>query len=291
MNNNETQTNFDNNLDLTNANSFTTPALAFERLYKIVKMLRSPEGCPWDRKQTPLTMRAPLIEETFEAVDAISNEDVNHTKEELGDVFLNASMIASIYEEKDDFTIVQVMNDVCDKIIRRHPHVWKESEGSENLIEGSANNAEKVLEQWEAIKQKVEGRKKKSSLDEVSYGLPPLLRAYKIQKKAAKKGFDWKDSSGTWDKIYEEISELKEASQTKTKDEVEKELGDVLFSVINLARHLDVDPVLALASTNEKFKRRFSYVEEKMESSGTEMNQDNLELMDKFWEEGKNLGL
>ena len=186
-----------NELDLTSANDFTTPALAFERLYKIVQKLRSPEGCPWDRKQTPLTMRQPLIEETFEAVDAISAGDANHTKEELGDVFLNASMIASIHEENDDFTIVQVMNDVCDKIIRRHPHVWKNSEGSSTLVEGSQNDADKVLEQWEQIKQKVEGRKKKSSLDEVSYGLPPLLRAYKIQKKAAKKGFDWTDRE-TW---------------------------------------------------------------------------------------------
>lgn len=279
-----------NDLDLTSANDFTTSALAFERLYKIVQKLRSPEGCPWDRKQTPLTMRQPLIEETFEAVDAISAGDANHTKEELGDVFLNASMIASIHEENDDFTIVQVMNDVCDKIIRRHPHVWKNSEGSSSLVEGSENNADKVLEQWEQIKQKVEGRKKKSSLDEVSYGLPPLLRAYKIQKKAAKKGFDWKDAEGPWSKIQEEIAELKEASLTKTKDEIEKELGDVLFSVVNLARHLDVDPNLALASTNQKFMKRFAYVEEKMELSGEQMNPENLEIMDKFWDESKKLG-
>ena len=279
-----------NELDLTSANDFTTPALAFERLYKIVQKLRSPEGCPWDRKQTPLTMRQPLIEETFEAVDAISAGDANHTKEELGDVFLNASMIASIHEENDDFTIVQVMNDVCDKIIRRHPHVWKNSEGSSSLVEGSDNNADKVLEQWEQIKQKVEGRKKKSSLDEVSYGLPPLLRAYKIQKKAAKKGFDWKDAEGPWSKIQEEIAELKEASLTKAKDEIEKELGDVLFSVVNLARHLDVDPNLALASTNQKFMKRFAYVEEKMELSGEQMNPENLEIMDKFWDESKKLG-
>ncbi len=279
-----------NELDLTSANDFTTPALAFERLYKIVQKLRSPEGCPWDRKQTPLTMRQPLIEETFEAVDAISAGDANHTKEELGDVFLNASMIASIHEENDDFTIVQVMNDVCDKIIRRHPHVWKNSEGSSTLVEGSQNDADKVLEQWEQIKQKVEGRKKKSSLDAVSYGLPPLLRAYKIQKKAAKKGFDWKDAEGPWSKIQEEIAELKEASLTKTKDEIEKELGDVLFSVVNLARHLDVDPNLALASTNQKFMKRFAYVEEKMELSGEQMNPENLEIMDKFWDESKKLG-
>ena len=277
--------------DLTKTQNFETVGKSFERLYKIVQKLRSPEGCPWDKEQTPLTMRAPLIEETFEAVDAISNEDANHTKEELGDVFLNASMISSMYQENDDFTIVQVLNEVCDKIIRRHPHVWKDSEGSSSVVEGSEKNAEKVLEQWEAIKQRVEGRKKKSSLEEISYGLPPLLRAYKIQKKAAKKGFDWKDSEGPWGKIQEEIAELKEASSTKTQEEIQEELGDVLFSVVNLARHLKVDPVLALASTNEKFKRRFSYVEEKMESSGIEMNQENLEIMDKFWDEGKALGL
>ena len=277
--------------DLTKSQNFETVGKSFERLYKIVQKLRSPEGCPWDKEQTPLTMRAPLIEETFEAVDAISNEDTNHTKEELGDVFLNASMISSMYEENDDFGIVQVMNDVCDKIIRRHPHVWKDSEGSSSAIEGSEKNAEKVLEQWEAIKQRVEGRKKKSSLEEISYGLPPLLRAYKIQKKAAKKGFDWKDSEGPWGKIQEELVELKEASKSLSQEEIQEELGDVLFSVVNLARHLKVDPVLALASTNEKFKRRFDYVEEKMESSGIEMKQENLEIMDKFWDEGKGLGL
>ena len=277
--------------DLTKSQNFETVGKSFERLYKIVLKLRSPEGCPWDKEQTPLTMRAPLIEETFEAVDAISNEDANHTKEELGDVFLNASMISSMYEENDDFGIVQVLNEVCDKIIRRHPHVWKESEGSSSAIEGSEKNAEKVLEQWEAIKQRVEGRKKKSSLEEISYGLPPLLRAYKIQKKAAKKGFDWKDSEGPWGKIQEELWELKEASKSLSQEEIQEELGDVLFSVVNLARHLKVDPVLALASTNEKFKRRFSYVEEKMETSGIEMNQENLEIMDKFWDEGKGLGL
>ena len=277
--------------DLTNSQNFETVGKSFERLYKIVQKLRSPEGCPWDKEQTPLTMRAPLIEETFEAVDAISNNETNHTKEELGDVFLNASMISSMYEENDDFSIVQVLNEVCDKIIRRHPHVWKESEGSSSAIEGSQNNAEKVLEQWEAIKQKVEGRKKKSVLEEISYGLPPLLRAYKIKKKAAKKGFDWKDAEGPWGKIQEELLELKEASKTLSQEEIQQELGDVLFSVVNLARHLKVDPVLALASTNEKFKRRFSYVEEKMESSGIEMKQENLEIMDKFWDEGKGLGL
>ena len=277
--------------DLTNSQNFETVGKSFERLYKIVQKLRSPEGCPWDKEQTPLTMRAPLIEETFEAVDAISNEDTNHTKEELGDVFLNASMISSMYEENDDFGIVQVLNEVCDKIIRRHPHVWKDSEGSSSAIEGSEKNAEKVLEQWEAIKQRVEGRKKKSSLEEISYGLPPLLRAYKIQKKAAKKGFDWKDTDGPWSKIQEELVELKEASKSLSQEEIQQELGDVLFSVVNLARHLKVDPVLALASTNEKFKRRFSYVEEKMESSGIEMKQENLEIMDKFWDEGKGLGL
>lgn len=277
--------------DLTKSQNFETVGKSFERLYKIVQKLRSPEGCPWDKEQTPLTMRAPLIEETFEAVDAISNNETNHTKEELGDVFLNASMISSMYEENDDFSIVQVLNEVCDKIIRRHPHVWKESEGSSSAIEGSEKNAEKVLEQWEAIKQRVEGRKKKSSLEEISYGLPPLLRAYKIQKKAAKKGFDWKDSDGPWSKIQEELVELKEASKSLSQEEIQEELGDVLFSVVNLARHLKVDPVLALASTNEKFKRRFSYVEEKMETSGIEMKQENLEIMDKFWDEGKGLGL
>lgn len=259
---------------------------AFGRLYEIIGKLRSPDGCPWDREQTPTSMRGDLIEETFEAVDAITENDTNHVKEELGDVMLNASMISYMYEQAGSFSLASVLNEVSDKIVRRHPHVFPDSSGKENALEGGAKTSEEVLSQWDAIKRGVEGRSGlESVLDEVSNGLPPLMRAYKIQKKAAKKGFDWDNVDSVWEKVTEELSELHEAVETETN--IEEEVGDLLFSVVNLARHLKVDPTVALASTNAKFRKRFGYVEQKMSEAGLPMEKGQLELMDSFWNESK----
>ena len=294
--------------DLVLKGEFNTAEKAFNRLYNVVKILRCPEGCPWDKEQTPLSMRRDLIEETFEAVDAITQEDSFHAKEELGDVMLNATMISYMYEQKGDFSVAEVLNELAEKLIRRHPHVFPESEGSV-CANTPVKNGEQVLNQWDRIKENLEGRKTECILDEVPQGFPPLLKAYKMQKKAAKKGFDWDNVEDVKAKITEELAEVEEArlkvnellknqdvhvfemKSSKEADEAQKELegeiGDLLFAVVNYARHLGVDPETALNATNTKFHKRFSYVQKKMEENEISMIQENLSKMDEFWNEAK----
>lgn len=294
--------------DLVLKGEFNTAEKAFNRLYNVVKILRCPEGCPWDKEQTPLSMRRDLIEETFEAIDAITQEDPFHAKEELGDVMLNATMISYMYEQKGDFSVAEVLNDLAEKLIRRHPHVFPESEGSV-CANTPVKNGEQVLNQWDRIKENLEGRKTECILDEVPQGFPPLLKAYKMQKKAAKKGFDWDNVEDVKAKITEELAEVEEArlkvnellknqdvhvfemKSSKEADEAQKELegeiGDLLFAVVNYARHLGVDPETALNATNTKFHKRFSYVQKKMEENEIPMIQENLSKMDEFWNEAK----
>lgn len=294
--------------DLVLKGEFNTAEKAFNRLYNVVKILRCPEGCPWDKEQTPLSMRRDLIEETFEAVDAITQEDSFHAKEELGDVMLNATMISYMYEQKGDFSVAEVLNELAEKLIRRHPHVFPESEGSV-CANTPVKNGEQVLNQWDRIKENLEGRKTECILDEVPQGFPPLLKAYKMQKKAAKKGFDWDNVEDVKAKITEELAEVEEArlkvnellknqdahvfemKSSKEADEAQKELegeiGDLLFAVVNYARHLGVDPETALNATNKKFHKRFSYVQKKMEENEIPMIQENLSKMDEFWNEAK----
>lgn len=294
--------------DLVLKGEFNTAEKAFNRLYNVVKILRCPEGCPWDKEQTPLSMRRDLIEETFEAIDAITQEDSFHAKEELGDVMLNATMISYMYEQKGDFSVAEVLNELAEKLIRRHPHVFPESEGSV-CANTPVKNGEQVLNQWDRIKENLEGRKTECILDEVPQGFPPLLKAYKMQKKAAKKGFDWDNVEDVKAKITEELAEVEEArlkvnellknqdahvfemKSSKEADEAQKELegeiGDLLFAVVNYARHLGVDPETALNATNKKFHKRFSYVQKKMEENEIPMIQENLSKMDEFWNEAK----
>lgn len=266
---------------------------AFLRFYEIIVRLRAPDGCPWDREQTPLSMRTDLIEEAFEAVDAISEEDVLHTREELGDVLLNTCMIGYMHEQKKDFSLVDVFTEISDKLVRRHPHVFTESEGKSQVTE-QANTSEQVLNQWDRIKQNVEGRSGKSILDEVSNGLPPLMRAAKLQKKASKKGFDWNCADEVYEKITEEILEVKEAEksfgQNKTEQNqlhLEEEIGDLLFACVNLSRKLKIDPVVALSRANKKFYNRFSYIEEKMAEKNIPMDSEHMDEMDLLWNESK----
>lgn len=267
-----------------------TPAEGFNELYEVVKKLRSPEGCPWDREQTPMSMRGDLIEECFEAVDAINQNDAKHIQEELGDVFLNATMIAYMHEQKGDFFVKDVLDDVVKKIIRRHPHVWKDSEGCINANEKKATTSEEVLTQWDNIKRGIENRKEKSVLDEVSTGLPPLMRSYKIQKKASKKGFEWNDTVDVWKKVYEELEEVKEAIENNEGDvRIEEELGDVLFAIVHLCARLKVDPSLALTRCTEKFKKRFSYVESQCQKNSIPMDSEHLRQMDEFWNQAKKI--
>ncbi|MGI5056944.1 nucleoside triphosphate pyrophosphohydrolase [Treponema socranskii] len=199
--------------DIQNDANANRTAAAYKRLYETIRTLRAPGGCPWDREQTPLTMRRDLIEETFEAVDAVSTGDAEHAKEELGDVILNASMIAYMYEQQNDFSVAEALDELTDKLIRRHPHVFPQSEGMSEVTE-KVTTGEQVLNQWDRIKENVEGRKSvKTILDEVPEGFPPLLRAYKMQKKAAKKGFDWQSIESVAAKVYEELEEVREAFQ------------------------------------------------------------------------------
>lgn len=260
---------------------------SFRNLFETIITLRSPGGCPWDIKQSPLTMRSDLIEECFEAVDAITQNDGEHAKEELGDVFLNATMISYMYEQVGDFTLRDVLLEINEKIIRRHPHVFPESEGKINASEKKAETPEEVLSQWDAIKRGIEGRAGESVLDEVSKGLPPLMRAYKMQKKAAKKGFDWDAVAPVKEKIFEELDELDEAITLNNKNAIEEEAGDLFFALVNYVRHLGVDPVMALERANEKFRKRFCYVEKKMNELGLTKETSSLEQLDIFWNEVK----
>ncbi len=218
----------------------------FSSLYDVVARLRAPNGCPWDREQSPATLRECLIEETYECIEAIDEENPSHIKEELGDLFLLTTMLAYMHEEEGVFSVADVFQTICEKLIRRHPHVFGEIQ---------VKDSNEVLDNWAKIKVTQEGRKPKDSiLDEVSAGLPPLDRAWKLQKKAAKAGFDWPTLEGVVGKINEELGEVMEAvGNTAKSNNVEEELGDLLFSVVNLCRYLKVEPSVALRRTNSKF--------------------------------------
>ena len=283
----------------------------FQRFFDTIKALRAPNGCPWDKEQTPLSMRNDLIEEAFEVLDAISEQNPEHAKEELGDVILNATMISYMYEQENYFTVADVYKELTDKLIRRHPHVFPESEG-QSCVEQKTSTPEEVLQQWDRIKSNLENRKSSSILDEVPKGFPPLLKAYKMQKKAAKKGFDWKDLKPVKDKIFEELNEVEQAyenlqqfkqepsnakpftvNSSETANELqlhlEEEIGDLLFSVVNYARHLNVDPSVALNRTNQKFYKRFSYVEQEMTKANIPMDYEHLKEQDNFWNQAKDI--
>ena len=251
---------------------------SFKKLYDIIKKLRSPGGCPWDREQSPMSIRGNLLEETLECIDAIEDSDDEHVKEELGDIYLLATMIGYMYEEKGSFHIADILNDINEKLIRRHPHVFADVQ-----VSGS----EEVLKNWEHIKRNVENPEHRSVMESIPGGLHPLEKAYKLQKKAAKYGFDWKDLEGVYEKIDSEIQECRSAGDLGDQEELEGELGDLLFSVINLCRYLSVDPALALHRTNKKFLKRFSYLEDGMESAGKKLSAEHLDLMDSLWEEAK----
>ncbi|HRR01473.1 MAG TPA: nucleoside triphosphate pyrophosphohydrolase [Treponemataceae bacterium] len=264
---------------------------AFNRLHETIRRLRAPGGCPWDREQTPETLRETLIEEAYETVEAITEGDTDHVCEELGDVFLNAVMLSYMYEQLDSFTVTDVLETVSDKLIRRHPHVFGETDGYAGPGSGNETDTpEKVLNQWDEIKQKVEGRKGSSALDGVSMGLPLLERAKKLQKRASKCGFDWEHSDDVWPKVDEELAELREAAAGGNPERIEEELGDVLFSLVNIARHLKVDPGVALTRTNAKFVKRFTHVESSMKEAGLPMDKDHLADMDRFWNELRDSG-
>ena len=263
-----------------------TPNEAYQALYDTIVKLRSPEGCKWDMEQTPSTLRGALVEETYECLEAIDENDPAHIAEELGDIFLLATMISYMHEQESKFSVADTLDGVNEKLIRRHPHVFGDVK---------VKDSSEILSNWAKIKVQ-EGRKPKDSLlDEVSSGMPPMDRAYALQKKAAKAGFDWPDKEGVIDKIMEELDEVravinreKKAESEYNSQELEGELGDLLFAVINLCRFLKVEPSVALRRTNSKFVDRFKFVEKRMKETEQEMTKENLNIMDKFWEEAKN---
>lgn len=246
---------------------------AFERLLDIMDDLR--EKCPWDKKQSLQSLRHLTIEETYELGDAILDNNLPEIKKELGDLLLHIVFYAKIGSETHHFDIADVANSVCEKLIERHPHIY----GNVKV-----ENEEDVKRNWEKIKLK-EG--KKSVLEGVPNSLPALVKASRIQDKAAGVGFDWDSKEGVFEKIKEEISELHHEITLGDKENIEKEFGDVLFSLINYARFLKINPEDALEKTNKKFIKRFQYLERKAEEQGKSLKNMTLEEMENFWQEAK----
>lgn len=254
----------------------------FYKLREIIAELRGPNGCPWDLKQTHESLKKYLIEEAYEVIEAIQEQDVDHLVEELGDVLLQVLLHAQIGEDDGYFTIDDVVEGLSAKMVRRHPHVFGDS---------VAETAEDVLKNWQEIKQEEKGVKQESILDEVGMSLPNLLRAFELQRKAAKVGFDWPDVGGAWDKLSEEIEEFKEEISQEQSENAMKEFGDILFAFINIARFYEINPDEALFATNQKFSKRFRYVEQMVAESGKPFNEYTLEELDAYWDEAKKLGM
>ena len=248
---------------------------AFGRLLDVMDRLR--EECPWDRKQTNESLRPNTIEETYELCDALINNNQHEICKELGDVLLHIVFYGRIGEENLQFDIADVCNKLCDKLIFRHPHVYGDA---------VAKNAEQVLESWEQIKLK-EKDGNKTVLSGVPSALPSLIKAYRIQDKARNVGFDWEDKQDVWAKVHEELDELEAELRREDKQRSTEELGDFLFSVINAARLYKLNPDNALEMTNQKFIRRFNYIEEHSIRAGNPLKTMSLEEMDKLWNEAK----
>lgn len=249
--------------------------VAFKRLLDIMDELR--EKCPWDREQTYESIRNLTIEETYELADAITLEDREEMKKELGDILLHIVFYAKIGSERGDFDIKSIIDSLCEKLIFRHPHVFGEED-----VNGSSN---KVKQNWEELKQKEKNRKR--VLGGVPNSLPALIKANRIQEKVRSVGFDWDLREQIWDKVEEEMNEVKEEIKLNDKTNIEKEFGDLLFSVVNAARLYDVDPENALEHTNQKFMRRFQYLEDKTIRKDRSLRDMNLDEMNEIWEEAK----
>jgi XTP/dITP diphosphohydrolase len=247
---------------------------AFSRLLDIMDDLRA--QCPWDQKQSFESLRHLTIEETYELGDAILDRDLTEIKKELGDLLLHIVFYAKLGSEEKAFDIADVANDICEKLIHRHPHIY----GSV-----SVEDEHEVKKNWEALKLK-EG--KKSVLEGVPNGLPAMIKAQRMQEKAAGVGFDWEHKTQVWGKFEEELKELNQALDSKKEDEIEDEFGDVLFSLINYARFIKVDPETALERTNKKFIKRFQYIESQAKKAKCSIEQLAIEEMEAFWQEAKN---
>ena len=255
-----------------------------EYLYKTIARLRGPQGCPWDKKQTLESMRQYLIEETYETISAINNYDNENITEELGDLILIIFMMSIIGAEEKKINITKILDGITEKIIRRHPHVF----GDE-----SADNPDEVVELWNSVKEKEKMKDKAEQNTEpsipftVDSSFPEIERAYRIQKEAGKMGFDWNHHVPVIEKLKEEIVEFENAASIDDKQNIEEELGDLFFTLVNLSRKMKVHPSIALHKTNEKFIKRFKYVVDEMRSEQKEMNEENMDLMEEKWQQSK----
>lgn len=249
-------------------------------LVGVMARLRAPGGCPWDREQDHYSLTPYLLEEAYEVLDALEQGDMYKFCEELGDLLLQIVFHAQIASENGHFTINDVIASITEKMIRRHPHVFGDV---------TVENSSQVLENWEKIKQREKdgGNRVKSILDDIPRGLPALLRASKVQKKAARAGFDWPDCQGPLDKIEEERQELLRAYRAQDRHWIQEEVGDLLFAVVNLSRFFNVEAEVALSNTVEKFIRRFHYIERNIEQEGKKLEDCSLQDLDLLWEKAK----
>jgi MazG family protein len=254
---------------------------SFIRLLKIMTKLRSPQGCPWDAQQTPETLKPFLLEECYEVLEAIDQGSPQAICQELGDLLLQIVFLSRIFEERKLFDIGDVSDGIADKLVRRHPHVF---EGVK------IGNMDALNRQWDEIKTREQGAQTEKSglLENIPKALPALSRAQKISDRASRVGFDWPDQQGAVEKIHEEFEELKNALSKNNAKEIEHEFGDILFSLVNLARFLDIDSENALQKAVNRFKTRFEFLERKLSEDGKDLSKVPLEVMDKLWETAKN---
>jgi tetrapyrrole methylase family protein / MazG family protein len=251
----------------------------FDRLVQIFERLRAPGGCPWDAEQDHKSISLCIIEESYELFDAILNEDKDHMQEELGDVLLQVIFHSIIARDLGEFCLKDVINGLADKLISRHPHVFSDAK---------VNSSKEVIHNWEKLKKSEKGKiARESILDGIPKSLPSILAARKIQSTVSRVGFDWKNADGVMEKIREEVAELDEALQSKNTDSMEEEIGDLLFSVVNLARKCKVDPEAALQRTNRKFRKRFETIEKESKRQGISLEEMSLQEMDRIWEGAK----
>jgi tetrapyrrole methylase family protein/MazG family protein len=258
----------------------TNKIKGFDRLVEIMRRLRGPGGCPWDAEQTHESLKRYLLEESYEVIEAIDKNDPEHLKEELGDLMLQPVFHAVIAEEKGEFTLDEVLQTICDKLVLRHPHVF-----GDQIVK----TADEQVENWERIKKLEKGEERKSALSGVPPHLPALMKAQKITEKAARVGFDWEHTDQVYAKVLEELYEFEETMVLGDEERMEAELGDLLFAIVNLGRFLSLNPEEALRKTIERFSRRFSHIEETLHARGVHMKDASLEEMESLWKEAKNM--
>ena len=264
-------------LTMTESNQHKSIGDSLSQLIEIVEKLRAPGGCPWDRDQTQASLLPYFLEEIYEVIESVEEGNMELLKEELGDILLHVVFQASIGKENEDFTLQDSLNYVNEKLVRRHPHVFADAK-AEDPFHAKQN--------WEEAKH--DEKKRESRLDGVPGTLPALTRSQRLQEKASYAGFDWKKVEQVWEKVHEEIGELKEAEEKGVAQQIEEEIGDTLFSIVNLSRFLGISAETALRKTNRKFTARFSLVEEELKKRGKTVEDSSLEEMDEIWNVIKN---